>query len=123
MGSIFIEHPISEKCRLLRERLNLTQQEMADEFGVRLQTWQNWEAGIHSPRGPALKLLAQMEQWPPVDYAARCRQLRTKLGLNKAEMAARLGVTAYTYGQWEAAAVRPQPSARRKIDQLLVGEL
>jgi DNA-binding transcriptional regulator YiaG len=115
------ELTIAERCQLLRERLRLSQQEMANHLGVSLQGWQNWEAGKRQPRGPALKLIEQMEDWQPVDYAERCHNLRLKLGLNKGEMAERIGCTPYTWGQWESGDRRPQPDARKKIDELLAG--
>lgn len=46
--------------RKLREKLNLTQQGLADKCGVTLRTVQNWEKGKNIPES-ALRLLRTME--------------------------------------------------------------
>jgi DNA-binding transcriptional regulator YiaG len=43
--------------RALRDHLNLTQQELSTELGVRQQTVSEWETGRYSPRGPSAMLL------------------------------------------------------------------
>lgn len=45
------------KVRALRRHLKLSQQEMAEELGVRQQTVSEWETGIYQPRGASLTLL------------------------------------------------------------------
>jgi putative transcriptional regulator len=43
--------------RALRRHLDMTQQEMSDELGVRQQTVSDWELGYHQPRGGMARLL------------------------------------------------------------------
>ena len=47
----------AERVRVLRERLGLTQQQLADELGVRQQTVSEWETGIYRPRGASARML------------------------------------------------------------------
>jgi DNA-binding transcriptional regulator YiaG len=44
--------------RGLRRHLEMTQQEMSDELGVRQQTISDWECGYHQPRGGMSRLLS-----------------------------------------------------------------
>ncbi len=44
----------------LRERLKMTQVELATEVGVDQSTVSLWETSNTTPRGPALKLLAML---------------------------------------------------------------
>ncbi len=50
----------------LRQRLGLTQQDFADQFGIALGTLRNWEQGRRIPDGPAQLLLLILEQRPDV---------------------------------------------------------
>lgn len=45
------------RIRALRRHLDMTQQEMSDELGVRQQTVSDWELGYHHPRGGMARLL------------------------------------------------------------------
>jgi DNA-binding transcriptional regulator YiaG len=47
----------ADKIRALRRHLRFTQQEMADEMGIRQQTVSEWETGQYQPRGPSATLL------------------------------------------------------------------
>lgn len=44
----------------LRYRLQLTQREFAEQLGINLRTWQEWEQGRRSPSGPARILLQRI---------------------------------------------------------------
>jgi DNA-binding XRE family transcriptional regulator len=44
--------------RNLRRHLEMTQQEMSEELGVRQQTISDWERGYHQPRGGMSRLLS-----------------------------------------------------------------
>ncbi len=50
----------------LRQRLELTQQDFADQFGIALGTLRNWEQGRRIPDGPAQLLLLILEQRPDI---------------------------------------------------------
>jgi DNA-binding transcriptional regulator YiaG len=43
--------------RRLRRELQLTQQELAEQLGVRQQTISEWETGAYEPRGASARLL------------------------------------------------------------------
>ena len=47
----------AEQVRRLRERLGLTQRQLADELGVRQQTVSEWETGAYQPRGASARML------------------------------------------------------------------
>jgi transcriptional regulator with XRE-family HTH domain len=47
----------ADAIRALRERLGLTQRELADDLGVRQQTVSEWETGIYRPRGASARML------------------------------------------------------------------
>jgi DNA-binding transcriptional regulator YiaG len=44
--------------RGLRRHLALTQDQLADELGVRQQTVSEWETGAYRPRGASVRLLS-----------------------------------------------------------------
>jgi len=50
-------HWDAESIRALRQHLDMTQQQMSDELGVRQQTVSDWELGYHRPRGGMARLL------------------------------------------------------------------
>ena len=46
-----------KKIRALRDHMQLTQQEMADQLGTRQQTISEWEKDMYKPRGASATLL------------------------------------------------------------------
>jgi DNA-binding transcriptional regulator YiaG len=61
----------SERIKALREHLNMTQQEMADELGVRQQTISEWEVGLYIPRRSTQKYLSLIAERVGFKYTAR----------------------------------------------------
>lgn len=53
---------IRERLKALREGLQLTQKELADEFYVSTGAINHWESGKRAVPGPALKLIEVYEQ-------------------------------------------------------------
>ena len=47
----------SQRVRALRQHLQLTQEEMAEQLGTRQQTISEWERGMYQPRGASSTLL------------------------------------------------------------------
>jgi DNA-binding transcriptional regulator YiaG len=47
----------AERLQALRRHLQLTQQQLADELGMRQQTISEWETGVYRPRGASSRLL------------------------------------------------------------------
>ena len=46
-----------QDVRRLRRQLELTQQGLAQELGVRQQTISDWETGVYAPRGASARVL------------------------------------------------------------------
>jgi DNA-binding transcriptional regulator YiaG len=47
-----------KRIRALRDHMQLTQQEMADQLGTRQQTISEWEKDMYKPRGASATLLS-----------------------------------------------------------------
>jgi transcriptional regulator with XRE-family HTH domain len=60
----------AESIRSLRRYLEMTQQEMSDELGVRQQTISDWECGYHRPRGGMSRLLTIVAERAGFGYTA-----------------------------------------------------
>ena len=54
--------------RALREHMNLTQREMADELEVRQQTISEWETGLHTPHRSTQKTLSMVAERAGFQY-------------------------------------------------------
>lgn len=50
------------RIRMLRERMGLTQAEMADRVGTRQQTISEWETGTRAPRPMSRRLLRMVAE-------------------------------------------------------------
>lgn len=48
----------SSSIRALRRHLEMSQQQMSEELGIRQQTVSDWELGYHRPRGGMAHLLS-----------------------------------------------------------------
>lgn len=64
MGNIALEQlqMDPERIRMLRQRLQLTQEDFAHLIGVTFSTVNRWENGKSSPNRIALRLLAGLEK-------------------------------------------------------------
>ena len=58
----------AERVRALRGRLGLSQQQFADELGVRQQTVSEWETGRYAPRGATARLLGIVAERAETPY-------------------------------------------------------
>jgi len=68
----------ADSVRGLRRHLALTQEQLAEELGVRQQTVSEWETGVYRPRGASDRLLTlvaeragfvyQAEELPPDEH-------------------------------------------------------
>lgn len=47
----------AQQLLALRQHLGLTQQQLAEELGIRQQTVSEWERGLYQPRGASATLL------------------------------------------------------------------
>ena len=59
-----------QRIAALRERLGLTQAELAKRLGIRQQTVSEWETGRYRPRGASVTLLRMAEERAPYDAVA-----------------------------------------------------
>lgn len=59
----------AEKLQALRRHLQLTQQQLAAELGMRQQTVSEWETGIYQPRGASARLLQLIAERTGFRYA------------------------------------------------------
>jgi DNA-binding transcriptional regulator YiaG len=55
--------------RDLRRHLEMTQEEMSHELGVRQQTISDWECGYHQPRGGMSRLLSIVAERAGYQYS------------------------------------------------------
>lgn len=67
----------------LRRHLGLTQQDMADELGVRQQTISDWETGMYRPRGASSRLLAIVAERADFDYEANTKKVEVERKVNR----------------------------------------
>ena len=58
----------ARKVRDLRQRLRMTQAELAGELNVRQQTVSEWETGQYRPRGASERLLSVVAERATVRY-------------------------------------------------------
>ena len=56
--------------RGLRRHMALTQEQLADELGVRQQTVSEWETGVYRPRSASERLLSLVAERAGFAYAA-----------------------------------------------------
>lgn len=58
----------AETIRALRKHMDMTQQQMSDELGIRQQTVSDWELGYHRPRGGMVRLLTIVAERAGFEY-------------------------------------------------------
>ena len=57
-----------EAVRSLRQHLQMTQSQFADELGMRQQTVSEWETNIYKPRGATITLLNLVAERRDFEY-------------------------------------------------------
>jgi putative transcriptional regulator len=67
-------HWCKEDVRALRQHLNLTQAQLAEELGTRQQTISEWENGMYRPRGASATLLSIVAERSGFAYEAAEKQ-------------------------------------------------
>lgn len=60
----------ADSVRALRHHMELTQDELASELGVRQQTVSEWETGAYRPRGASDRLLTIVAERAGFTYGA-----------------------------------------------------
>lgn len=54
----------------MRQRLGVSQQQLARRLGVRQQTVSEWETGLYSPKGASVTLLGMVSEEAGPEYRA-----------------------------------------------------
>tara|TARA_R110002072_G_C7745756_1_gene516999 strand:- start:53 stop:340 length:288 start_codon:yes stop_codon:yes gene_type:complete len=67
---VILHKPHSVNVKMLRAKMDMTQQQFCAMFGIALGTLRHWEQGDRSPKGPALVLLNVVEKNPQAVMAA-----------------------------------------------------
>ncbi|OGN97013.1 MAG: hypothetical protein A2Z77_08000 [Chloroflexi bacterium RBG_13_51_36] len=67
-----------EDVRALRQHLNLTQAQLAEQLGTRQQTISEWENGMYRPRGTSATLLSIIAERSGLTYTAEEKQDESK---------------------------------------------
>jgi len=111
---------LAKRFLTLREKLDLTQEEISDLFGIHINTWKQWEYGLVVPFSKYLKQLEKYEKDPPtlLTIADMCQVVRNKLGLRKYQIADLFGVAPHTWGYWERGEMKPSNEFIEKIKQM-----
>ena len=61
----------AEQIKALRDHLGLTQQQLAEELGVRQQTISEWEVGVYTPRRSTSKYLSLIAERAGYTYKVK----------------------------------------------------
>jgi transcriptional regulator with XRE-family HTH domain len=98
------DHDVANQIRQARQRLNLTQTQLAEKLGVSPRSVCAWEAGTTVPRA-AWKILGGLDAEPA---GPRIRQARERLKLTQAQLAEKLGVSRASVNSWENDITHPR---------------
>lgn len=116
----------AEEIKAARERLQLTQGELAQEVGVSLRTISNWERGSNVPRnrmGALVEALGFERGDEPESVEEALGKLvteaRTSMGLSKEKLAEIAGVAKNTLLHFEQGKRMPFDMTQRKIERAL----
>jgi len=118
--------------RSLRERCDLTQEELAKLLQVSPVTITSWETGKSRPRKANLAQIVTLcnmdqaqvdgalnrEQAPAAIKPAQLRRLRRKSSLTQSDLAKLLGVSTASVTSWEAGKAAPGRENRRLVAEL-----
>ena len=99
------------------------QQDLADRFGVHIESIKNWERGATKPTIRHIpKIIAFLGRNPeaePATGAGRIAHARRRLGLTQKELARAIGTDAVTLYRWEKGLTAPDARALQRISELL----
>ena len=131
-----------EKLKILRKKRGLTQQEVADFFGVKQPIYQKWESGMRKPSYENLSMLAcifdvsidyllgdyleiskerylklkkQKEEEKKNLFSVRLKELRLQHGFSQEELAEKIGIKRNSYSDWENGKSKPNYEKLEKI--------
>lgn len=131
-----------EKLKILRKKQGLTQQEVADFFGIKQPIYQKWESGNRKPSYENLSMLAcifdvsidyllgdyleiskerylklkkQKEEEKKNLFSVRLKELRLQHGFSQEELAEKIGIKQNSYSDWEHGKCKPNYEKLEKI--------
>jgi transcriptional regulator with XRE-family HTH domain len=106
--------------RQARERLRLTQAELAEKVGVTQVTISNWEKGKSAPEGEQrARVEAALGLGEASALGKRIQEARVRAALTQRELAKRTGFAQPTISQWETGWSQPGEEAVEKLEQVL----
>lgn len=114
-----------DRLKQARQRVRLTQEDVAVAAGLDPTTISHWETGQTSPGPRQLAAVAQVLGLTPGDFLSSpvanrtLAQLRQQAGLTQGDMAVALGVPATTWGMIERAARTIGDHRTDQVAQLL----
>lgn len=131
-----------EKLKVLRKKKGLTQQEVAEFFGIKQPIYQKWESGNRKPSYENLSMLAcifdvsidyllgdyleiskerylklkkQKEEEKKNLFSVRLKELRLQHGFSQEELAEKIGIKQNSYSDWEHGKCKPNYEKLEKI--------
>ena len=132
-----------EKLKMLRKKKGLTQQEVADFFGIKQPIYQKWESGRRKPTYENLSMLAcifdvsldyllgdyleiskerylkfkkkKKEEEKKNLFSVRLTELRLQHGFSQEELAEQIGIKQNSYSDWEHGKCKPNYEKLEKI--------
>lgn len=131
-----------EKLKILRKKKGITQQEVADFFGMKQPNYQKWESGRRKPTYENLSMLAcifdvsldyllgdyleiskerylklkkQKEEEKKNLFSVRLKELRLQHGFSQEELAEKIGIKQNSYSDWEHGKCKPNYEKLEKI--------
>ena len=131
-----------EKLKKLRKEKGLTQQEVADFFGIQQAVYQKWESGNRKPSYENLSMLAcifdvsidyllndyleisketflklkkEKEEEKKKLFSSRLKELRLQHGISQEELAEQIGIKRNSYSDWENGKCKPSYEKLEKI--------
>ena len=122
-----------EDVKELRDKLDLTQKELASLLDVAPGTVANWEGGRGEPREKNRHAIAQLQRMPTEEVrrmlgnnsgnqeypsGEQIKAIRREANMSQKDLAQELGVSGGTISNWERGSTHPQRRNADKIRQL-----
>jgi DNA-binding transcriptional regulator YiaG len=98
------------------------QAEVAEQFGVHVESLKNWERGVGVPSLRQIRAITKFLGYDPEPQprimAERIVYLRSRLGLTQKQLANALSTDAVTLCRWEKGTATPPLEKLRMLDSL-----
>lgn len=114
-----IPRTTGEHLRKRRLELDRTQEDMAEQFGVSVTSYNKWEGDQHCPAvkyWPAITDFLGHDPTPgPASLDEALTALQRRHGLGRMQLAIRLGIERKSLLNWLSAKTAPLPSLRNRV--------